>query len=90
MSADDGTDDRVPIDTGAVWPEDTDADEGVVANWFAREGRAVEAGETLCEIQVEKVGIDVSAPAAGTLVTIALSEGEEFARGEILGWISPA
>jgi pyruvate/2-oxoglutarate dehydrogenase complex dihydrolipoamide acyltransferase (E2) component len=85
-----GSDDRVPIDTAAVWPEDTDAEEGVVTNWFAREGRAVEAGETVCEIQVEKVGIDVAAPAAGTLETIALAEGDEFVRGETLGWISRA
>jgi pyruvate/2-oxoglutarate dehydrogenase complex dihydrolipoamide acyltransferase (E2) component len=83
-----GSDDRVPIDTAAVWPEDTDAEEGVVTNWFAREGRVVEAGETICEIQVEKVAVDVPAPVAGTLETIALSEGDEFARGEALGWIS--
>lgn len=81
---------RVAVEVAAVWPEDVDAEEGVVVDWFVREGAEVEAGETLCNVQVEKVDVDVPAPASGELVEIALGEDEEFARGDTLAWIEPA
>ena len=80
---------RVAVDVDAVWPEDTEEDEGVVVNWFVREGATVEEGDTLCEIQVEKVSVDVLAPAGGELVEIVLGEDAEFARGDTLAWIQP-
>jgi len=82
--------DRVAVDTAAVWPDDVEAEEGVVVNWFAREGRAVNEGETLCEIQVEKVSVDVPAPKAGELVEIVLGEDDEFVKGDTLAWIQPS
>ena len=82
-------DDRVAVDTGDVWPEDTDEDEGVVVNWFLREGSRVDAGDDLCEFQVEKVSVDVPAPASGTLEEIVLEEDDEFERGAVLAWIRP-
>ncbi|MFA9516126.1 lipoyl domain-containing protein [Halopenitus sp. H-Gu1] len=82
-------DDRVAIDTADVWPEDADAEEAVVVNWFASEGSHVEAGENLLEFQIEKVSVDVPAPVSGTVVEIALPEDAEFERGEIAGWIRP-
>ena len=43
------TGERVAVDLASAWPEDAeDVDEGVVANWFVREGARVEAGDTLC------------------------------------------
>lgn len=83
------SDDRIPIEVAAVWPEDADAEEGVVVDWFEREGATVEAGDTLCEIQVEKVGVDVPAPKAGVLDEIVLDEDAEFERDDVLGWIRP-
>lgn len=80
---------RVVVDTAAVWPEDADADEGVVVNWFIREGGHVDEGDALCEFQVEKVSVDVPAPASGTLDEIALDEDDEFEKGEMLAWIRP-
>ena len=82
--------DRVAVDTAAVWPDDVDAEEGVVVNWFAREGRSVDEGETLCEIQVEKVSVDVPAPATGELVEVVLGEDDEFVKGDTLAWILPS
>lgn len=83
--------DRVQVDSAAVWPEDAmDVEEAVISNWFAREGARVQAGDLLCEIQVEKVSIDVPAPAAGTLAAILVPEDAEFARGEPLAEIEPA
>ncbi len=83
------SDERVPVAVDDVWPEDADAEEGIVVDWFVREGRPVETGQTLCEIQVEKVSVDVPAPTAGDLVEIAIGEDDEFARGGTLGWIEP-
>ncbi|WP_336036338.1 lipoyl domain-containing protein [Halobacterium yunchengense] len=81
----------VTIDSAAVWPEDADdVEEGVVANWFVREGASVEAGETVCEIQIEKVSVDVPAPAGGTLAERAVPENGEFRRGDALGTIEEA
>ncbi|MFC6716134.1 lipoyl domain-containing protein [Natrialbaceae archaeon GCM10025810] len=82
--------DRETVDTAAVWPEDAEEEEGVVANWFAREGSRVEEGDVLCEIQIEKVSVDVPAPATGTLAEILLAEDEEFERGDALAVIEPA
>ncbi len=76
--------DRLEINTADVWPEDADEDEGVVTNWFTSEGSQVEESDTLCEIQVEKVSVDVPAPAAGTLSEIVCDEDDEFERGDTL------
>ncbi|WP_251343472.1 lipoyl domain-containing protein [Haloplanus halophilus] len=81
--------DRVPVVADGDWSDDVDAEEGVVVNWFATEGRRVEAGESLCEIQIEKVSVDVLAPVAGELAEIARAEDAEFAVGDTLAWIAP-
>lgn len=80
---------RIAVEAGDYWPEDADEDEGVVVNWFAAEGRDVEDGETICEIQVEKVSVDVPAPAAGTLSEIESDEDDEITPDDTLGWIDP-
>ena len=83
--------DRVTVTATAVWPDDAeDIDAGVVANWFVRVGAAVEEGETICEIQVEKVSVDIPAPVAGTLAEVLVEENEEFERDAPLAVIDPA
>ncbi|WP_246999689.1 lipoyl domain-containing protein [Halosolutus gelatinilyticus] len=82
--------DRIAIEAADVWPEDVEETEAVVVNWFAREGRRVEAGEPVCEIQIEKVSVDVPAPVAGELVAIECDEEEAFTRDDALGRIEPA
>ncbi|WP_338726990.1 lipoyl domain-containing protein [Haladaptatus sp. DJG-WS-42] len=80
----------VLVDSAAIWPADAmDVDEGVVSNWFVREGATVEAGDTICEIQIEKVSVDVPAPQSGTLVKRLVGENEEFRRGDSLARIEP-
>lgn len=83
-------DERVAIAVADVWPaeaEEEGVEEGVVVNWFAREGQAVAAGKTLCEIQLEKVSIDVPAPVDGTLVEVAIGEDETIRADSVLGYI---
>lgn len=81
--------DRVAV-TLSTWPDDADSDEGVVINWFTREGAHVQEGESLCEVQVDKVSVDVLAPAEGTLAEIVCGEDDEFTHGETLAWLTPA
>ncbi|MFC6951678.1 lipoyl domain-containing protein [Halorubellus litoreus] len=82
---------RVAVTLASVWPEDADdIDEGVVANWFVREGATVDAGDTLCEIQIEKVSIDVPAPVAGVVDEVVLGENDEFTRDDTLAYVRPA
>ena len=82
--------DRVAVSPESVWPDDAEAeDEGVVVNWFARVGRTVDEGESLCECQIEKVSFDVPAPVAGELVEIVAEEDDEVRRGDTLAWIRP-
>ncbi|MDY6765714.1 MAG: lipoyl domain-containing protein [Halobacteria archaeon] len=81
---------RVAINTADFWPEDAeDVDEGVVVDWFAKEGKQIKEDETICVIQVEKVSIDIPAPVAGKIDEIALQEDDEFKRGDTLAWIQP-
>ncbi|MFC7027295.1 lipoyl domain-containing protein [Halomicroarcula sp. GCM10025324] len=80
--------DRVAV-TLEEWPDDADSEEGVVVNWFVREGAAVEASASLCEVQIEKVSLDVYAPVDGTLVEVVKAEDDEFVRGDTLGWLAP-
>ncbi|SNR56776.1 Biotin-requiring enzyme [Halorubrum vacuolatum] len=79
---------RVAIRATGEWEADIDETEGIVVDWFVRAGRSVEAGETLCEIQVEKVGIDIEAPVDGTLDEILVAEDDVFEIGATLGWIT--
>jgi len=84
------TGERVAVDLASAWPEDAeDVDEGVVANWFVREGATVDAGDTLCEIQIEKVSVDVPAPADGVLEEIVLHENDEFTHDDTLAYLRP-
>jgi pyruvate/2-oxoglutarate dehydrogenase complex dihydrolipoamide acyltransferase (E2) component len=82
-------DDRVAVPVDDAWPDDAEADEGVVINWFVREGQSVAEGDSLCEIQVEKVDADVLAPVDGVLAEIVSREDDEFGRGDTLAWIEP-
>jgi pyruvate/2-oxoglutarate dehydrogenase complex dihydrolipoamide acyltransferase (E2) component len=78
---------RIAIEADDHWPGDTDDDEGVVVDWFVRERAAVDEGDTLCEIQVEKASADVLAPVQGILDEIVVEEDGEFTRDDTLAWI---
>ena len=84
------SDESVAVDSETVWPADSDdVDEAIVANWFVREGTAVTEGDPIAEIQIEKVSIDVPAPATGEVAAILVAEQAEFRRGDVLARIIP-
>ncbi|WP_068114106.1 2-oxoglutarate dehydrogenase complex dihydrolipoyllysine-residue succinyltransferase [Tropicimonas marinistellae] len=50
--------------------------EATVATWFKKPGDAVAVDEMLCELETDKVTVEVPAPAAGTLGEIVAGEGD--------------
>ena len=49
--------------------------EATVATWFKKPGEAVAVDEMLCELETDKVTVEVPSPAAGTLAEIVAAEG---------------
>ncbi len=62
--------------------------EATVATWFKQPGDAVEADEMLCELETDKVTVEVPSPAAGTLGEIVAAEGETVGVDALLATIS--
>ncbi|WP_104018289.1 2-oxoglutarate dehydrogenase complex dihydrolipoyllysine-residue succinyltransferase [Roseovarius nitratireducens] len=62
--------------------------EATVATWFKAVGDAVETDEMLCELETDKVSVEVPAPASGTLTEILAGEGETVQAGGKLALMS--
>jgi 2-oxoglutarate dehydrogenase E2 component (dihydrolipoamide succinyltransferase) len=61
--------------------------EATVAHWVRRVGDRVAADEMLCELETDKVTVEVPAPAAGRLAEIVVPEGATVAVGALLARI---
>jgi len=55
--------------------------EATVATWFKAEGDRIEADEMLCELETDKVSVEVPAPSAGILRKILKPEGATVEAG---------
>ncbi|WP_367576126.1 2-oxoglutarate dehydrogenase complex dihydrolipoyllysine-residue succinyltransferase [Pelagibius sp. 7325] len=62
--------------------------EATVAKWLKQPGEAVGADEPVVELETDKVTLEVNAPAAGTLTSIAAEEGATVEVGALLGVFS--
>ena len=62
--------------------------EATVATWFKKPGDAVKADEMLCELETDKVTVEVPAPTAGTLGEIIAAEGETVGVDALLATIN--
>ena len=62
--------------------------EATVATWFKAVGDTVAQDEMLCELETDKVSVEVPAPAAGTLTAIVAAEGATVDATAKLGVIS--
>ena len=64
--------------------------EATIATWFKKPGDAVEVDEMLCELETDKVTVEVPSPVAGVLQEIVAQGrrygGGERAVGECGGW----
>lgn len=61
--------------------------EATVAKWFKKVGDAVAQDEPVCELETDKVTLEVNAPAAGALKDIKVGEGNTVEMGALLGLI---
>lgn len=61
--------------------------EAIIAKWFKKEGDAVAQDEPVCELETDKVTMEVNAPAAGALKSIKAKEGDTVEVGGLLGTI---
>ncbi|MFQ6551471.1 2-oxoglutarate dehydrogenase complex dihydrolipoyllysine-residue succinyltransferase [Aestuariibius insulae] len=62
--------------------------EATVSTWFKKAGESVEADEMLCELETDKVSVEVPAPTAGTLTEILAEEGATVEAGGKLAVMS--
>ena len=65
-----------------VFPESV-AD-GTVATWHQQPGEAVSRDEVICDIETDKVVLEVVAPADGTIVSIVKNEGDTVLSAEVI------
>ena len=61
--------------------------EATVGQWFKKPGDAVNVDEPLCELETDKVTVEVPSPASGVLGQISVAQGETVAVGTVLGSI---
>jgi 2-oxoglutarate dehydrogenase E2 component (dihydrolipoamide succinyltransferase) len=59
--------------------------EATISKWFKNVGDAVKADEPLCELETDKVTVEVPAPSAGMLSAITAPAGSTVAVGAKLG-----
>ena len=60
--------------------------EALIARWLKKSGERVAKDEPLCEIETDKVTLEVTADAAGVLSVLA-AEGETVKIGAVIGTI---
>ena len=61
--------------------------DAVVGAWLKQEGDAVARGDSLVELETDKVNLDVTAEEDGVLARIDRREGDVVAVGEVLGLV---
>ena len=62
--------------------------EATVSTWFKKVGDTVAQDEMLCELETDKVSVEVPSPIAGVLVEIIAQEGETVAANARLAIVS--
>ncbi|MGQ0641407.1 MAG: 2-oxoglutarate dehydrogenase complex dihydrolipoyllysine-residue succinyltransferase [Gemmatimonadaceae bacterium] len=59
--------------------------QATISRWLKREGDAVQFGDTLVELETDKVTVEVPAPKAGVLAKLSKQEGDVVGVDEVLG-----
>lgn len=63
--------------------------ESSIVMWYKEIGESFEEGETLVEVQTEKVTFEVPAPFSGVLNEIKIQRGETAKVGDVIALASP-
>jgi 2-oxoglutarate dehydrogenase E2 component (dihydrolipoamide succinyltransferase) len=61
--------------------------DAMVGTWLKKEGEAVSAGETLVELETDKVNVEIAAEEDGVLQVIHKQEGETVGVGEVIATV---
>jgi 2-oxoglutarate dehydrogenase E2 component (dihydrolipoamide succinyltransferase) len=61
--------------------------EATVSRWVKKQGDAVASGETIVELETDKITVEVPAPRAGVLSSTAVAEGDVVKVDQLLGEI---
>lgn len=64
-----------------------DSDTGKIVSWLKDVGDSVDRGESIAEIETEKVTVEMEALASGILVEITRQPGEDVPVGEVIAWL---
>jgi 2-oxoglutarate dehydrogenase E2 component (dihydrolipoamide succinyltransferase) len=64
--------------------------EATVSRWLKKDGEAVASGDTLVELETDKITVEVPAPRAGVLAKRSVSEGDVVKVGDMLGELDEA
>ncbi len=60
---------------------------GKIIRWLKAEGDDVQAGESIMEIETDKVTVEIEAPAAGRLAGVSAAEGDDVPVGQAVAVI---
>ncbi|HEX3467290.1 MAG TPA: dihydrolipoamide acetyltransferase family protein [Candidatus Elarobacter sp.] len=63
---------------------------GTIARWIKSPGEPVREGEPLVEVSTDKIAYEVESPASGTFARSLGNDGDEFACGDVIGYITLA
>jgi 2-oxoglutarate dehydrogenase E2 component (dihydrolipoamide succinyltransferase) len=61
--------------------------EATVSRWMKKKGDAVASGDTIVELETDKITVEVPAPRAGVLTTQSVAEGDVVKVDQLLGEI---
>ncbi|MBS0526969.1 MAG: dihydrolipoamide succinyltransferase, partial [Proteobacteria bacterium] len=64
--------------------------EATVSKWMVKAGDSVAVDQPLCELETDKVTVEVPATSAGTVTDLAVAEGATVQVGGVLCHIEPA
>ncbi|HEY0537122.1 MAG TPA: lipoyl domain-containing protein [Actinoallomurus sp.] len=67
-------------------PVSKDDAEGVLATWFVGDGEPVSEGALIAEVAVDKVDMEITAPASGVIHLLA-KEGDVRKQGAVIACI---
>ncbi len=62
-------------------------EEGTIVEWYVKKGQEVESGQSLVQVETDKVTTDIPSPKTGTIAALYGSEGETINVGDPLAEI---
>lgn len=74
--------------TDIVVPAEQEGTKAVLKNWLKKPGELVRKNEPVCEIETDKVAVEIAAASDGVLAEILVEAGADIAPGRVLGRIS--